>query len=121
MAAQRMALGGRYPPPSTVVTRSDALNLTGVLNVLDGVVETPGRMIIMSSNHPEILDEALIRPGRIDKILELGYMVAVDIIAMIKHYYETKLSEEQEERVRKLVDGGMELTAATLEQLTHGF
>lgn len=30
------------------------------------------RLLIMTSNHPEKLDPALIRPGRIDKIIYLG-------------------------------------------------
>lgn len=46
----------------------------GLLNVLDGVVDTPGRIVIMTTNHPEALDAALIRPGRIDKKVYLGYM-----------------------------------------------
>lgn len=48
--------------------------LQGLLNVLDGVVDTPGRIVIMTTNHPETLDAALIRPGRIDKKIYLGYM-----------------------------------------------
>ena len=48
--------------------------LQGLLNVLDGVVDTPGRIVIMTTNHPEALDPALIRPGRIDKKVYLGYM-----------------------------------------------
>ena len=34
--------------------------------MLDGVVDSPGRILIMTSNHPEKLDPALIRPGRVD-------------------------------------------------------
>jgi hypothetical protein len=34
-----------------------------LLQALDGVVDTPGRLIVMSTNHPEKLDPALIRPG----------------------------------------------------------
>lgn len=45
----------------------DKLNLSFVLNLLDGVLEQPDRMLIISSNFPEKLDKALIRPGRIDK------------------------------------------------------
>lgn len=48
--------------------------MQGLLNVLDGVVDTPGRIVIMTTNHPETLDAALIRPGRIDKKIYLGYM-----------------------------------------------
>lgn len=42
---------------------ADALKLTGILNALDGVVDCLGRIIIMTSNHPEKVDKALIRPG----------------------------------------------------------
>ena len=42
------------------------LSLSVFLNLLDGILETRGRILIMTSNHPEKLDKALIRPGRID-------------------------------------------------------
>lgn len=46
----------------------------GLLNVLDGVVDSPGRIVIMTTNFPDALDAALIRPGRVDKMIHLGYM-----------------------------------------------
>ena len=45
---------------------SKGFDLSCFLNVLDGIIELHGIMIIMTTNHPEKLDEALIRPGRID-------------------------------------------------------
>ena len=51
---------------------SDKLDLAGLLNVLDGVVDSPGRIVVMTSNHPEKLDPALIRPGRVNLKLNLG-------------------------------------------------
>ncbi|KAJ5703246.1 P-loop containing nucleoside triphosphate hydrolase protein [Penicillium malachiteum] len=44
-----------------------AVTLSGLLNVLDGVSSQEGRILIMTTNHIEHLDEALIRPGRSDK------------------------------------------------------
>lgn len=44
----------------------DALNLSCLLNILDGLIELHGVMVIFTTNHPEKLDEAFIRPGRID-------------------------------------------------------
>ncbi len=41
-------------------------SLSRLLNILDGIIETPGRIIIMTTNKVDILDKALIRPGRID-------------------------------------------------------
>jgi chaperone BCS1 len=107
---------------SIIEENKDELNLTGLLNALDGVVETPGRIVIMTTNHPEMLDPALIRPGRMDKQLELGFMVAADVVAMIEHYYQTKLSDEDKERMLLLVNGdkegeALELIPAQVEQL----
>jgi len=42
------------------------ITLSGLLNVIDGVFTCHGRILIMTTNHPEVLDSALIRPGRID-------------------------------------------------------
>jgi chaperone BCS1 len=97
----------------------DQLNLTGILNVLDGVVDTPGRIVIMTTNHPEMLDPALIRPGRIDKKLYLGYMAAIDLIEMLEHYFQSTLDAEQRVRVEKVISGGrLKVTPAQIEQLT---
>lgn len=42
------------------------ISLSGLLNAIDGVASHEGRVLIMTTNHPETLDKALIRPGRID-------------------------------------------------------
>ncbi|PNW87042.1 hypothetical protein CHLRE_02g106450v5 [Chlamydomonas reinhardtii] len=64
----------------------DALNLAGILNVLDGVVDTPGRIVILTTNCPDSLDPALIRPGRINKVLHLGRLRLAEATAMMRHY-----------------------------------
>lgn len=55
---------------SELRTPSEKLDLGTILNLMDGILETPGRIIVMTSNHPEVLDPALIRPGRIDLIIK---------------------------------------------------
>jgi len=45
---------------------TDELNLSCFLNILDGIIELHGVMIILTTNYPEKIDDALIRPGRID-------------------------------------------------------
>ncbi|KAJ3100472.1 hypothetical protein HDU97_002209 [Phlyctochytrium planicorne] len=47
--------------------------LSALLNCLDGHMMNENVIVIMTTNHPEVLDSALIRPGRIDLHLELGY------------------------------------------------
>jgi SpoVK/Ycf46/Vps4 family AAA+-type ATPase len=60
-------------------TPSEKLDLGTILNLMDGILETPGRIIIMTSNHPEVLDPALIRPGRIDLIIKFDKSTRVEI------------------------------------------
>lgn len=53
-------------------TPTSACTLSGLLNVLDGVGSQEGRIVIMTTNHLERLDSALIRPGRVDMRVHLG-------------------------------------------------
>ncbi len=53
---------------STILKKEDdnKITLDDILNLWDGIIETPGRMIVITSNHYNELDPALVRPGRID-------------------------------------------------------
>jgi chaperone BCS1 len=53
--------------------RSDC-TLSGLLNVLDGVASQEGRIVLMTSNFAEKLDKALVRPGRVDRMIYLGHI-----------------------------------------------
>ncbi|KAL2271988.1 hypothetical protein VTJ83DRAFT_1359 [Remersonia thermophila] len=54
-------------------TRSNC-TLSGLLNVIDGVASQEGRIVLMTSNYADKLDKALIRPGRVDRMLYLGHI-----------------------------------------------
>ena len=108
----------------------DELNLTGILNVLDGVLDRPGRMLVISTNHPEVLDPVLIRPGRVDKKLRLGYMALEDLVRMVEHYFQTILNDAQVGRLKAALNGDttsgdsskpLKLTPAHVEQMTSEF
>ena len=71
--------------------KSSKLTLATLLEVLDGVMEMDGRMLIITTNYPERLDKALIRPGRIDMKVKFGLCTAASIVEMYKHYFETDL------------------------------
>lgn len=43
-----------------------SISLSGLLNAIDGVSSQEGRILIMTTNSPEALDKALVRPGRVD-------------------------------------------------------
>jgi len=84
------AASGSGESESTAV--NDELTLGEILTVLDGTMEVPGRMIVMTTNHPEVLDDALIRPGRIDVQAAFTYASRELIAAMYVAYLEKELS-----------------------------
>lgn len=63
----------------------DQLTLSGVLNALDGVATPPGLVTMMTTNHPERLDSALVRSGRVDMRVELGLIESPDHARRLVH------------------------------------
>lgn len=51
-----------------------SVTLSGLLNALDGPASVDGRVLFMTSNSPDSLDAALIRPGRCDRKILFGYV-----------------------------------------------
>jgi len=80
-------------------TEEDPITLDDILNLWDGLKETPGRILGISSNHYELLDPALVRPGRIDITLKLDN-VSHDILRkMHLQYYNTNIDEEKLKKI----------------------
>lgn len=52
--------------------RTMKLSFSGFINALDGVASHEGSVIFMTTNHPELIDEAVVRGGRVDFRMELS-------------------------------------------------
>jgi hypothetical protein len=78
---------------------NDKVTLGTLLELMDGLVEFPGRIIIMTTNHPEILDPALLRPGRIDMHIHFTKLRGVDIAHIYKLWTGFSLSNEDIMRI----------------------
>lgn len=83
-------------------TSGQKVTLSLLLNILDGILETPGRVVIMSSNFVERLDKALIRPGRIDLIARFSFATNPQIREMLEHRYDRRLTTKQAQIVGRL-------------------
>jgi len=59
----------------------------GLLNALDGVVTPDGRIFVMTTNHPELLDPALVRPGRADVVEDFQFLGVAEQAQMAALYY----------------------------------
>lgn len=87
-------------------------NLSYLLNMFDGINECSGRIIIMTSNKPEVLDKALVRPGRIDIKLNFQKCTQYDVMRLINLFWNSDIEEEM-----LLPDIHMKYTSADIYSL----
>ena len=83
------------------ITNTQTITLDDILNLWDGIRETPGRILVISSNHYDKLDPALIRPGRIDITHELTNASHNVIADMYKHLFENEINRELLQNVKE--------------------
>lgn len=86
---------------SVSISKNKSITLGGILELLDGLLETPGRIIIITTNHPDDLDPALVRPGRIDMNIEFQRALHEDIKNMYKLWYNAELTAKQLEKIKE--------------------
>ncbi|KAI1726826.1 ATPase family associated with various cellular activities (AAA) domain-containing protein [Ditylenchus destructor] len=79
------------------------VTMSGLLNAIDGVASSEGRLLFMTTNHVERLDQALVRPGRIDVKQYFGHCTPKMARTMFQNFYEDvskELSNEFEEKAK---------------------
>jgi hypothetical protein len=83
-------IGPREVPKPPAVT----LTLADILELLDGIVEMPGRVVVFTTNYPDHLDGALMRPGRIDVNMEFKRLKRGDVADMYRLWFGEDLPAE---------------------------
>ena len=73
---------------STAEDIFETITLSELLNAIDGSVTGQNLIFIFTTNHPEKLDPALMRPGRIDRKVLFGYMSQNEFKKMTKVYFD---------------------------------
>lgn len=71
-------------PPS----KKSEVSFAGLINAIDGAAAKEGRILIMTTNHRENLDEALIRPGRVDLQVEFVFASKGVISELFENLYD---------------------------------
>jgi mitochondrial chaperone BCS1 len=77
----------------------NAVTLSGLLNVLDGFYAPAGVLFVMTTNHVDALDEALLRPGRIDYKLYMGKASERQKIELYRRFFPDATDDEAREFV----------------------
>jgi mitochondrial chaperone BCS1 len=75
--------------PPTTPPPGGRISLSALLNILDGVASQEGRVLIMTTNHLEKLDEALIRPGRVDMTIKFDLANTQMITTIFRSIFAT--------------------------------
>lgn len=87
--------GKQNGPSSALMKQKSVINDADILTIMDGLVETSGRIIICTANDPRKISEPFKRPGRLDEHIEFTKCTRSMIIQLLELFYSTTLSEEQ--------------------------
>ncbi|KAG8069125.1 hypothetical protein GUJ93_ZPchr0005g15098 [Zizania palustris] len=96
----------------------DRVTLSGLLNLIDGLWSTSGeeRIIIFTTNYKERLDPALLRPGRMDMHIHMGYCTPEAFRILASNYHSIDYHVTYPE-IEKLVKEVMVTPAEVAEAL----
>lgn len=97
---------------------SSGVSLSGLLNALDGISYKDGTIIIMTSNHPDEIDHAILRPGRINLHVKFDLADIECCTKMLKAFYPD-ISNEDINEFRNIIPAPIQ--QARLQELFIGF
>eukprot|EP01128_Nolandella_sp_AFSM9_P000548 TRINITY_DN10701_c0_g1_i1.p1 TRINITY_DN10701_c0_g1~~TRINITY_DN10701_c0_g1_i1.p1 ORF type:complete len:496 (-),score=94.58 TRINITY_DN10701_c0_g1_i1:175-1662(-) len=83
----------------TTGKHNNALTLSGLLNALDGIGSAQGRIMFLTTNKPSLLDEALTRPGRVDRSFYFEKASRVQIAHFARAFFPDQSQESIDEFV----------------------
>ena len=76
-----------------------SFNDADMLTIMDGLVETSGRIIICTANDPSKINDTFKRPGRLDEHIEFTKCTKLMMTQLLELFYDTKLKEELLEKI----------------------
>lgn len=102
--------------------KQNSLTFSGLLNALDGVGGSSGQIFILTTNHRERLDPALIRNGRVDLHIEFKDASREQMADLFKQFYKAappRLADEFAAGLSEALDA--KKATASMAQLQHYF
>lgn len=109
------AIGGKRNPKDQAYSKQ---TLNQLLVDLDGFNQTTGVIFIAATNFPEMLDKALTRPGRFDKIVQVELPDVRGRAAILQHHME-KVEIDKDVNVMNLARGTPGFSGADLMNLVN--
>jgi hypothetical protein len=78
-------------------SEKETIDLSFLLNLLDGTLEANGRILVITTNFPERIDRALIRPGRVDMIVNFKRCNRAVMQEMLDAFYDQHVEMPDDE------------------------
>jgi ATP-dependent Zn protease len=79
------------------------ITMQGLLNCMDGFNNQEGLILILTTNHPELLDSAITRSGRLDLNIELTYLDKYQATNMFKSFFTDESDNETFEKIWEVI------------------
>jgi hypothetical protein len=108
-----------------ITTQEAGVTLSGLLNALDGVSSRESRVLFLTTNHIERLDPALVRPGRVDRKVELAAATRDQERRLFLWFYRdsglshTELARQSDRFASQVPDGAIPMAAIQEHLLRH--
>ena len=74
-------------------TKNTKVTYSGLLNAIDGVASVSGRILVVTTNKPNCLDDSFLRNGRIDRKWEIGYITSDEIKEFFLRFYPNEMTK----------------------------
>lgn len=68
------------------------VTLSGLLNALDGIATPHGLLTVLTTNTPDVIDDAVVRPGRVDLVEHLGNADTQQIARLLTRWYDREVN-----------------------------
>jgi len=86
------------------------ITFSGLINALDGVQASTGRIFVLTTNYKDRLDPALIRAGRVDVQVEFKLASYQQVVRIFNKFFPNAEQELDEERARRAAGGDPQVT-----------
>lgn len=93
---------------------NSSVSLSGLLNAIDGVFTCYGRILVLTTNHPEVLDSALIRPGRIDSKYLFDNCDKKQIKELFEMFFNIEADDKQLNSIKNSIYSPAHITSVFL-------
>ena len=95
----------------------NGVTFSGILNTLDGVATKQGLVCFITTNHKTHLDPALIRPGRVDYIMNFEHIKKTEIKKMFSVFMKNEdIGDKAEVFYNKFKKLQIQISASLLQQ-----